>query len=248
MEDRISIAEAKFTDWPINGRYRVKLPEFLLIHGWTNWEPERFISMEQNLKKGDVLFDVGAEVGWVSAIYAQFVGAENMCLFESNPDNWQNIKATWEAENLPNPKSCRLALVSDRNTLAEPDFETGYDKDGWPLAALTGMVWTPRSYRYIHEHAHSTPQMSLDVFSAISGIVPKAITIDVEGAELRVLRGAIEILMSYRPLIWVSIHEDLLLRDYGGTPQQIDELMTSCNYLGEHLATDHEAHWLYRPQ
>lgn len=246
MPDTITIEEAKFTERIVNGKYRVKMPEFLAAHDcWDNWERERFESMEANLKKGDVLFDVGAETGAISAIYAQFVGAENLVLFEPNPSNWQNIYATWQAENLPNPLAMRCALVSNRNS-GNADFDTGAI-NGWPIVALTGNIWTPRSFRYIHEHADKTPQLSLDAFVAMTGIIPKAITIDVEGAEMRVLLGAEASLMAHHPLVWVSIHEDLLRRDYGTEPIEVCDFMEKCGYRGEHLAVDHESHWLYRP-
>jgi FkbM family methyltransferase len=242
----VSIADAKFVDRLINGKYRVKMPAFLAAHdSFDNWERERFDSMEKNLKQGDVLFDVGAETGHMSAIYARFVGAENMVLFEPNPDNWQNIKATWDVESLATPRATVCALVGNRNSV-EADFDTSQE-NGWPVVALTGQVWTPRSFRYIHEHAARTPQISIDVFVATRGVAPSAITIDVEGAELEVLKGALLTLQKCRPLVWVSVHEELMRRDYGRELRDIASLMVSAEYYGEYLATDHEAHWLYRP-
>jgi FkbM family methyltransferase len=242
----VSIADAKFVDRLINGKHRVKMPAFLAAHdSFDNWERERFDSMERNLKQGDVLFDVGAETGHMSAIYARFVGAENMVLFEPNPDNWQNIKATWDVESLATPRATVCALVGNRNSV-ESDFDTSQE-NGWPVVALTGQIWTPRSFRYIHEHAARTPQISIDVFVATRVVAPNAITIDVEGAELEVLKGALLTLQECRPLVWVSVHEELMRRDYGRELRDIASLMVSAEYYGEYLATDHEAHWLYRP-
>jgi FkbM family methyltransferase len=242
----VSIVDAKFVDRIINGKHRVKMPAFLAAHdSFDNWERERFDSMEKNLKQGDVLFDVGAETGHMSAIYARFVGAENMVLFEPNPDNWQNIKATWDVESLATPRATVCALVGNRNSV-EADFDTSQE-NGWPVVALTGQIWTPRSFRYIHEHAARTPQISIDVFVATRGVAPNAITIDVEGAELEVLKGALLTLQECRPLAWVSIHEELMGRDYGRAPKDIHTLMAAQNYFAEYLATDHEAHWLFRP-
>lgn len=253
----VSIEEANFVDRMINGKYRVKMPAFLAAHdSFDNWERERFESMEKNLKQGDVLFDVGAETGHISAIYARFVGPENMVLFESNPDNWQNIKATWEAEGLADPMAGICALVGAKSEIPmHPNYDITY-MGAWPIPALTGRVWTPRSYRYIHEHAHNTMQFALDdVADVIGGNFehgdrmkwPAAITIDVEGAELEVLVGAKNLLKTVRPLVWVSVHPDLMLAHYRRSVKELLSWMAMMEYREEWLATDHEIHYLFRP-
>lgn len=244
----VSIAEANFVDRMINGKYKVKMPAFLAAHdSFDNWERERFDSMEQALKKGDVLFDVGAETGHISAIYARFVGPENMVMFESNPDNWQNIYATWQAEGLADPLATFCGLVSDETKAPDRcNYDAAY-LGSWPAPALTGRIWTPRSYRYIHEHAHNTEQTTLDDFAAAKKITPAAITIDVEGAEFEVLLGARNLLKTVRPLVWVSVHPDLMLAHYSHSVKELLSLMALLEYRDTWLATDHEIHYLFRP-
>lgn len=243
----ISIAEANFVDRKINGKYRVKMPAFLAEHdSFDNWERERFDSMEQTLTRGDVLFDVGAETGHISAIYARFVGPENMVMFESNPDNWQNIYATWQAEGLADPLATFCGLVSDKTEAAKCNYDSAY-LGVWPMPALTGQIWKPRSYRYIHEHAHNTEQTTLDDFAATKKVEPTAITIDVEGAEFEVLKGARNLLRMIRPIVWVSVHPDLMLAHYGHGVKELLNLMNLLDYKETWLATDHEIHYLFRP-
>ena len=248
----VSIAEAKFVDREVNGKYTVKMPLALALEGrWDNWERARFQSMHGNLRKGDVLFDVGAETGAMSAIYAQFVGPESMCLFESNPDNWQNVFATWQEMGYPNPKATVCALVGRQTSAApNPDFDTR-QVGGWPVVALTGRIWTPRSFRYLHQHTAGTPQISLDDFCAHTGIVPKGITIDVEGGEFEVLEGARNVLIGAHPHLWVSIHPDLAKRDYN-RPDIIgdvaDVIQSVGGYIPFALGIDHEHHFYFRPR
>ncbi len=240
----ISIAEAQFTDRIVNGKYHVQMPKFLADEGrWDNWECARFESMESLLKKGDVLFDVGAETGAMSAIYAQFIGPENIVLFEPNPDNWQNIKATWDVMGFYGPKWMYCGLVGDGHLVPQ-----GYRGSMvWPPSAATGRIWMPRSFRYLHEHADTTPQISLDDFVWLTRIEPKAITIDVEGAELLVLKGAERILTIYRPLVWCSLHPPLAQRDYGYEVLEVDLFMRNLRYKVATIAEDHEIHQLYEP-
>lgn len=229
------------------GLYCIKMPDFLAEwDAWGNWERARFASMEANLVEGDVLFDVGSESGAISCIYAGFVGGANVVLFESTPEYWPNIRETWEANKLGRPRATFCGLVSNRVTQMHVDHNAA-KQDGWPDCAF-GPLTRARSYKYIHEHAHEVPQISLDVFSARSEIIPKALTIDVEGAEYLVLTGARGILEEHHPLVWCSVHPDLMLKDYATTPRELHEFMESCGYTAHLLGIDHETHFFYEPK
>lgn len=234
----------------INGRWTKIVPEH--IARWdalSMWEPERFASMETTLKPGMTLFDVGAEQGPLSVVYADFVGAANMVLFEPHPAVWPNIRMTWEANGLDLPAGGFCGLVSDRTDLAPPDldFDTG-QRDGWPIPAWGAELHTAVSYRLIPEHAGSTPQTTLDDWVAANGIAPDAITVDVEGAELRVMRGAARTLAEHRPLVWISVHPDMMVRQYGDTGMDLYRLMRDAGYTADWLARDHEEHILFRAE
>lgn len=249
---QISIAEAEFSERLVANRYKVKMPRHLAQHErWDVWERARFESMESLLHQGDVLFDIGAETGEISAIYAQFVGASRLFLVEPAPENWQTIKATWEANGLTPPFGTFCGLASDKSHVPEHcSFPLGY-RDGWPVVAFTDAVWTDRTFRYLHEHTHETPQIKIDelvLHGASVGAFPKALTIDVEGAEFSVLKGAHAYLLAGRPLVWVSIHPDLIEKNYGHRPEDIHGFMEALGYSAELLAIDHEEHFLYRPK
>jgi hypothetical protein len=116
----------------------------------------------------------------------------------------------------------------------------------WPAAA-NGDLIDRNKYQYIHAHSRDIKQLTLDDLVTRSGIIPNAITIDVEGAELKVLHGATDTLIEHRPLVWASLHEDLLERDYNATIEDVHTFMESLGYIPTYLGTDHEAHWLYQP-
>lgn len=222
--------------------YKVWMPNWLAewdVFG--DWEVERFNSMRDNLKQGDVLFDIGAELGWQSIIYAQMVGPENMVLIEPANDLWPNIMHTWRA-NFPlvKPLACHYGLISDHTTsdFVLPNHTFPAEAEG----ALVHQV----SYVYIHEHGHRAPQITLDDYVVRSGNIPNALTMDTEGSELLILKGAEATLKAYPLLVWVAVHDELAERDYDIKPGEIHEFMKSCGYYGEFLAQDHEAHWLYR--
>lgn len=205
----------------------------------SGWERERLASMQLHLNSGDVLYDIGVEHGWLSAVYGGFCGYENMVLVEPSPEFWPNIKKTWQHNMFPGPIGCYQAFAG-AELRGEPF------NDVWP-ACSDGEEVGGMAYRYMNQH-FEIPTATIDWIAADCGRAPDAITIDVEGAELLVVQGAAEVLAASRPLVWISVHDDLMERDFGHVPEQLHAFMEAAGYKGKHIATDHEAHWLYTPK
>jgi hypothetical protein len=87
---------------------------------------------------------------------------------------------------------------------------------------------------------------TVDGLAESSSYVADALTIDVEGAELEVLRGAKDVLKLAEPIVWVSVHPDLMEKNYGSTPADLNLFMERLNYRGELLASSNEEHFLFR--
>lgn len=222
-------------------KFQLFLPEPLASWDiFDYWEKERFLSMEKHLEYGDTLFDIGTEQGWCNLIYAQFVGPENMVLIEPTPEFWPNIKETW-LKNFPRklPKAFYDGLFSDKTTEIRKSLWTT-----WPQAAYGDLI-DRNSYKYIHEHGDIVPQITIDEYVRCSKIVPTALTMDTEGSELVILRGATKILKAHHPKVWVSIHPDMSREWYNTTKDELLQFMEKLGYKAEHLATDHEEHWYF---
>lgn len=205
-----------------------------------NWERERLASMEAYLKPGDVLFDIGAEHGWLSAIYGTFVGHAQMVLVEPSPFFWPNIARVWYLNHFDTPRATYNAYAG---ASVNGEHPTG---DPWP-SATAGEECDAQAYvNLAHENLHNLSTITVD--SMTERDTPRGITIDVEGAELLVLQGASETLRIDRPLVWVSVHDDLMARDYGHDPVALFDLMAEHRYDATLLAIDHEAHWLFTPK
>jgi len=211
---------------------------------FAKWELERVLSMRKHLIKGEILFDIGTESGWCNLVYAKIVGPENMVLVEPTPEFWHNIKALWQKNFLStNPLGCYSGFFSDVTTdthtseLVKPASIFPIDSNG-PLIEKN-------AYKYIHTHADQIPQITLDKYVETTGNKPDALTIDVEGAELLVLKGAKNTLKNNNVKVWVSEHDDMAQRDYGVKPGKIAAFMKSLGYQREFLAKDHEVHAYY---
>jgi FkbM family methyltransferase len=204
------------------------------------WEKVRFDSMLTNLTYGDVLYDVGSEHGWMSAIYAQTVGGENMVLVEPSPDFWPNIRGCWSWNGLGVPLATADAFCSAKTQ--RPRLHMA----AWPDSS-EGPECPAMAYRHLNNHTEMVPTVTIDWLSKKTGIPPKGITIDVEGAELGVLQGAKYVLENDRPNVWVSIHPDLMIKDFGTTPEEIYAYMEGLGYRRKHLGNDHEQHNYFWP-
>jgi FkbM family methyltransferase len=225
--------------------YELILPEPLASWDvFAKWERARVYSMRDNLTHDDILFDVGTEQGWCNLVYAHFVGVENIFLIEPTPEFWPNIQATWQKNFTgagESPCGMYAGLLSNKTT--DPRA-SGFND--WP-AESDGPLIDRNKYQLICENeSGAIPEMTLDDLVERSGVVPTAITMDVEGAELLVLEGAAKTLVEHHPKCWISVHPDLMERHYGVTANQVHTFMAEIGYVAEHLSTDHEEHWLYQ--
>lgn len=204
---------------------------------YEHWERERVRHMRQNLSKGEILFDVGAEMGWLSVVYGQIVGPSNMVLIEPTKEFWPNIRAVWSRNFDTLPLAVYHGLFSDKTTSKEVD-------EIWPRASR-GDVIDKLAYTYIHDNPQQIKEITIDEYVNQTGIVPNALTIDTEGSELLILKGAKETLAHRNLKVWVSIHPDLGERDYGVKRQDTIDYLNEQGYVGKHLSTDHEEHWFF---
>jgi FkbM family methyltransferase len=174
---------------PMRGKYwlpfsRGKVLRLLL----GSYEPDQTTMMKELLRPGHVLFDVGAAVGYYTVLAAPLVGDEGRVVaFEPDPKNAAYLRKHVAINRLTNVTVHQTA-VGNLNGRAK--FAGG---SGTGTGRLTESGTT------------TVGICRLDDFVATAGF-PTHIKIDVEGAELDVLRGARQTLTSARPTIFLSTH------------------------------------------
>lgn len=225
----------------INGRWTLNLPEHRAARPeWvTGWEVERLHSMALAIRPTDTVYDIGTEEGDLSALLGQWCG--RLHLFEPNDRVWPNVRAIWEANCLRPPAGCWSGFAGAVTSVpgaAWPDTNT------WPPSAY-GPVIGDHGFCQLGERP-DLPAISLDNYAAMSGDPPHVITMDVEGSELEVLRGASGLLRGPRPVVFVSVHPESMLAHYGQYQNELNFYMKQLGYCGDFLAHDHEAHWVFQ--
>lgn len=230
----------------VNGRWNVVMPSHRTIRYLEEdmWEKERLASMALHIRPDDVVLDVGAEEGDMSALFASWAYEGGIMLMEPNPRVWPNIKAIWDANHLPTPIATYCGFASNVNETI-PGQLPPLTVAGWP-PSVNGPVIGDHGFRQLAEETDTTPQITVDELAAVR--VPTVITMDVEGAELAVLEGASETLHVHRPKVWISVHPEFLWHHFQHTAGDIYQFMEECGYRHIHLGDDHESHDLFLPR
>lgn len=207
---------------------------------WDRWEVERNTALHKNIKKGDLLIDVGSEQGDLPCMFSMW-GAQ-VFMIEPNPKFWPTIKQIW-AMNGQTPLGCFAGFASNHNVQPTDLLESPFAMQGdglWPGCAFMD-AHQNNDFRNVLERAHDTPQTTIDSL----GISADIINMDIEGAEWEALKGAEKTLRKYKPLVFVSIHPSFMEKDYGYTKEDLLFWMHELGYEAELLAIDHEHHYSF---
>lgn len=165
------------------------------------------------------IFDVGAHIGLYSLPIASVMGPYGtVYAFEAADGNVRYLQSNAAKNNFDNIKVVNT-LIGDE-TKDGIVFYEARDIDGMNSIAIP----RKRTKRYSKTLKN---QVAIDDFCTSHGLKPSLIKIDVEGAEIAVLKGASLILRECRPLIFLSFH-----------PQQVQDLGESTKSL-YNIASEH---------
>lgn len=243
----------------INDRWPLWLPEDRVrFHAERpGWEAERLASCFELMKPGMTVYDIGAECGDFTALYRSWVGVEGLVVpVEPQPAYWPSIRATLAYAGYGVAPPLFVGFASDETDLHPPLLAAVGDEievdglSGWPRCAY-GPIAPDFGFRHLAQQTDGTRQLKIDHMTAcLQCAKPDAIVMDIEGAELRALRGALATLVCDRPLVWVSVHEPIMAEWYGHTIDDLERFMVEeCHYRGRVLGTSGgEDYWLFQPE
>lgn len=168
----------------------------------------------------------------------QMWGAE-VILFEPNPKVWANTKAIWEANGLSDPFTFQ-GFASNQTRIVDP--ENGF-KHGFPACA-DGEIIAAHGFKELYQEADNYNQTKID---DIVITFPTIITMDVEGSEFEVLKGAEQTLRKHKPVILLSLHPEFLFDQWGVYSAEVRKWIKDLGYAEELLDYQHEVHLIYTP-
>jgi FkbM family methyltransferase len=145
-------------------------------------------------KEGAVFIDVGAHIGRYSFVLAKLFPNAKVIAIEPNPEAYQALIKGIKANGLRNVTALNIAL-SDFDGVAHLYIKRG--------TAISSLVEGDNSFKII-----DVPAKRLDTVMEELGINKvDIIKIDVEGAEFHVIKGAVNTIKKYKPVLIIEIRE-----------------------------------------
>ena len=171
----------------------------------------------RSLDQGDVFYDIGANVGTYTCFVASKLGPGQTVAFEPEPNNVERLSENLSLNHL-NAMIEQVAL-SDQNGTVELALEGDESGEG------------------THAIATDSTQHTIEVEIATGDSIvdrrelpdPTVLKIDVEGAELSVLRGMKETLREHCRLVYVEVHPDKI-DEYGKSPAEVHSLLEEAGF------------------
>jgi FkbM family methyltransferase len=166
-------------------------------------EPEKTTTFINNLKNGQVCFDVGANVGYFTILGSRCVGSTGKVI--ALEPAIRNLAYLYQHVRLNKADNVTIisAACSDSESLV--GFSSGKNcAEGYITSSM-------RPEPANNEKVSLVPTVTIDTVARQLGILPDLIKIDVEGAELAVLKGAHATLRKARPKVLLEVHSDELL-------------------------------------
>lgn len=196
------------------------------------FDPAVLAFLRGHLKPGSIFADIGANIGYFSVAALDLVGEPGeVHSFEIDPRSLRCLYRTQAANRAGNHFIHGNGLAAESGIVRiEAEAEMGNTHisrlesrgTGFPVLPLD--AWAP----YFERRGLSV------------------IKLDVEGAELDVLRGAARVLASCRPIVLCEAI-DSNLRRFGGSVAGLETFMSSLGYSASMLPGSHDVNLVFQP-
>lgn len=189
------------------------------------YDPYTTSVFEDMVFPGDTVLDVGANIGWMTLVAAhKATEAGSVIAFEGNPDNCHKLLRNKELNNFQNILVVNT-LVGDRNDAEQKlflpkDWNMGHSSLSNELEGIDSTRFVTNQMITLSDYLLGNNIQHVDV-----------VKIDVEGAEILVLRGMMDVLQSNQaPTIFMEINDEYL-RSFGSNSTEVYNLLTDIGYV-----------------
>lgn len=171
------------------------------------------------IKDGDIIFDIGANIGWYSCHFARKLPKSVIYSFEPIPETFRKLQMNVDLNNFSNLVLNNLALSSKKE-------KTIFFYSPTVTGASSAKNITENKNMQRIECVTDTVDNFSETFK-IDRI--DFIKCDVEGAELHVFQGGLETLNKCKPIIFTEMLRKWTAK-FGYTPNDIIQLLKGIGY------------------
>jgi FkbM family methyltransferase len=175
------------------------LPEGNAIYYYGFFEANLTNFLLNYIKEGDIVFDVGAHVGYYTLLNSELVGKKgSVYSFEPTPRTFETLK-----NNVKNKSN----VVINNNAVLDYQTEIEFIDYGPKFSAFNSFrKRESKGMSFLTEPQKvKVKTISLDEYSRVENIKPTFIKIDAEGAEHLILKAMTYILKELRPIISIEV-------------------------------------------
>ena len=190
---------------------------------WGVYEPFETRLFMDHVKSGDVVLDIGANIGYYTLLAAKLVGAEgSVHAFEPDPDNFALLQKNVRHNNYQNVVLENRA-VSDRNGKIEL-FKAG---DNWGGHSI---------YDAADRSSHITVDViALDDFFKDGPTAINLVKMDIEGAEVGALQGMIHLFGRHESIKLFTEFSPVALKKSGSSAEEYLDLLKRLGFAFYYL-------------
>lgn len=164
------------------------------------YEVELQQTIQDLVQPGMVVYDVGANIGYISMILARRVAKTGKVFsFEALPDNHERFAINLEASGFgDHVRLIRAAVVDETGAV---QFQIG------PSGGMGKAAGSAGRQEYSYSRSIEVQAISLDDFVYQQGNpLPQIVKMDIEGGEVLALPGMERLLEQARPVVMLELH------------------------------------------
>lgn len=210
----------------VNKKYNMLLSLDEYIQGhlflFNSFEPQTEKIFRKFIKKGDIAFDIGANIGYMSLMMADCVGQNGFVFaFEPIQNNFKSLINNISLNKFNNIRYFKLA-ISNTNSIIKIYKPLDNNQGSY------SMIVDPAKSNQEYEEVQTT---TLDDFVEQKKIeAVNFIKIDVEGAEYEVIQGMHKTISKFRPIIFMEINGPILQKR-NIKPSDLKQLILNYQYI-----------------
>jgi FkbM family methyltransferase len=192
----------------------------ILLYYLGTFEPQSIRLMKRVVRPGTIALDVGANIGFFTVEAAMAVGPSGRVIaIEAFPPHARTVRRNVELNSFCNVDVISSA-VGEADGVATLTLPTGANHGMFTLGTIAGADSGEVPVKRIDDILEQQGVRSVDF-----------IKMDIEGSELRALKGAANTLRSNHPPILIELNEAALI-GCGTSSSEVKELLYSLGYKG----------------